>query len=74
MPEQMDEGLEEEKTLETPVDTSSHPPAGNDEESENVVDQEEVDSDPENLLHSTFMTADVGKLYILLCRALGREE
>ena len=31
-------------------------------------------SDPENLLHSTFMTADVGKLYILLCRALGREE
>ncbi|MDD9927201.1 MAG: hypothetical protein OXR03_15360, partial [Rhodospirillaceae bacterium] len=35
---------------------------------------EAQDSDPENLLHSTFMTADVGKLYILLCRALGREE
>ena len=32
------------------------------------------DSDPENLLHSTFMTADVGKLYILLTRALGRDE
>ena len=31
-------------------------------------------ADPENLLHSTFMTADVGKLYILLCRALGRDE
>ena len=30
--------------------------------------------DPENLLHSTFLTADVGKLYILLCRALGRDE
>jgi hypothetical protein len=32
------------------------------------------ESDPENLLHSTFMTADVGKLYILLTRALGRDE
>jgi hypothetical protein len=31
-------------------------------------------SDPQNLLHSTFMTADVGKLYILLCHALGRED
>ena len=31
-------------------------------------------ADPENLLHSTFMTADVGKLYILLCHALGRDE
>ncbi|MCG8546975.1 MAG: hypothetical protein MJE12_22495, partial [Alphaproteobacteria bacterium] len=29
--------------------------------------------DPENLLHSTFMTGDVGKLYLLLCRAIGRE-
>ena len=34
-------------------------------------DAQEVD--PENLLHSTFMTADVGKLYLLLCRALGRD-
>jgi hypothetical protein len=29
--------------------------------------------DPENLLHATFMTGDVGKLYLLLCRALGRD-
>ena len=29
--------------------------------------------DPENLLHSTFMTGDVGKLYLLLCRAVGRD-
>ena len=29
--------------------------------------------DPENLLHSTFMTGDVGKLYLLLCRATGRD-
>jgi hypothetical protein len=35
---------------------------------------ESRDADPENLLHSTFMTADVGKLYILLTRALGRDE
>ena len=28
--------------------------------------------DPENLLHSTFMTADVGRLYLLLCSSLGR--
>ena len=32
------------------------------------------ESDPEGLLHSTFMTSDVGKLYILLSRALGRDE
>jgi hypothetical protein len=32
------------------------------------------ESDPEKLLHTTFMTADVGKLYILLTRALGRHE
>ncbi len=30
-------------------------------------------ADPENLLHATFMTADVGKLYVLLNRALGRD-
>jgi hypothetical protein len=29
--------------------------------------------DPENLLHSTFMTADVGRLFLLLSRALGRD-
>ena len=29
--------------------------------------------DPEKLLHSTFMTGDVGKLYLLLCRGVGRE-
>ena len=29
--------------------------------------------DPENLLHSTFMTADVGRLYLLLNRSLGRD-
>ena len=29
--------------------------------------------DPENLLHSTFMTADVGRLYLLLTRSLGRD-
>jgi hypothetical protein len=29
--------------------------------------------DPENLLHSTFMTADVGRLFLLLNRALGRD-
>ncbi len=29
-------------------------------------------SDPENLLHSTFLTSDVGKLYILLSNATGR--
>ena len=31
-------------------------------------------ADPENLMHSTFTTADVGKLYILLNRALGRDD
>ncbi len=30
------------------------------------------ESDPENLLSSTFVTADVGKLYVLLSRAIGR--
>lgn len=35
---------------------------------------ESESADPEHLLHSTFMTADVGKLHILLNRALGREE
>lgn len=30
------------------------------------------ESDPENLLSSTFVTADVGKLYLLLSRAVGR--
>ena len=30
------------------------------------------ESDPENLLSSTFVTADVGKLYVLLSRAVGR--
>ena len=36
--------------------------------------KESEDSDPENLLHATFMTADVGKLYLMLCRAVGREN
>jgi hypothetical protein len=31
-------------------------------------------TDPEHLIHSTFLTSDVGKLYILLCRGAGREE
>ena len=35
--------------------------------------EDSLEVDPENLLHSTFMTADVGKLYLLLCRALGRD-
>ena len=30
------------------------------------------ESDPENLLSSTFVTSDVGKLYVLLSRATGR--
>ena len=30
--------------------------------------------DPEQLLHSTFLTADVGKLYLMLCGAMGRDE
>lgn len=31
-------------------------------------------SDSENLLHATFLTSDVGKLYIILNKALGRED
>ena len=30
--------------------------------------------DYENLLHTTFMTADIGKLYLLLSRAVGKEK
>ncbi len=30
------------------------------------------ESDPENLLSSTFVTSDIGKLYVLLSRTLGR--
>ena len=30
------------------------------------------ESDPENLLSSTFLSADVGKLYLLLARSVGR--
>ncbi|HBM13989.1 MAG TPA: hypothetical protein DD390_14945 [Rhodospirillaceae bacterium] len=37
-----------------------------------LIDSEATD--PEHLIHSTFVTSDVGKLYILLCRATGREE
>lgn len=35
---------------------------------------EAKECDPEQLLHSTFLTADVGKLYLMLCSAIGREE
>ncbi len=38
-----------------------------------LLEESEI-TDPEHLLHSTFLTSDVGKLYILLCRATGREE
>lgn len=31
-------------------------------------------SDSENLLHATFLTSDVGKLYIILSKALGKDE
>ena len=30
------------------------------------------ESDPENLLSSTFLSADIGKLYLLLARSVGR--
>jgi len=33
-----------------------------------------TDCDPENLLSTTFLTADVGKLYIILSRSLGRAQ
>ena len=33
---------------------------------------EASESDPDNLLSSTFLSADVGKLYLLLARAVGR--
>ena len=33
---------------------------------------EAKESDPENLLGSTFLSADVGKLYMLLGRSVGR--
>ena len=32
------------------------------------------DLDYQNLLRTTFLTADVGKLYLLLCRAIGHEQ
>jgi hypothetical protein len=35
---------------------------------------EAKECDPEQLLHSTFLTADVGKLYLMLCSAMGRED
>lgn len=33
-----------------------------------------ADCDPENVLSATFLTADVGKLYLLLARAVGRQQ
>ncbi len=33
-----------------------------------------TDCDPENLLSTTFLTADVGKLYLILSRSLGRTQ
>ena len=30
------------------------------------------ESDPENLLSSTFLSADIGKLYLVLARSVGR--
>ena len=30
--------------------------------------------DPENVLSATFLTADVGKLYLLLARSIGRTQ
>ena len=32
------------------------------------------DCDPENMLSATFLTADVGKLYLILSRSLGRAQ
>ena len=43
------------------------------EQFDRLLDQAKA-NDPEHLLQSTFMTADVGKLYVLLCHATGREE
>ncbi|MEX2629811.1 MAG: hypothetical protein WD341_07720 [Tistlia sp.] len=33
-----------------------------------------AECDPENVLSATFLTADVGKLYLLLARAVGRQQ
>ena len=33
-----------------------------------------TDCDPEQVLSATFLTADVGKLYLLLSRSLGRTQ
>jgi hypothetical protein len=32
------------------------------------------DSDPDQVLSAAFLTADVGKLYLLLARSLGRQQ
>jgi hypothetical protein len=32
------------------------------------------ESDPEQVLSAAFLTADVGKLYLLLARSLGRQQ
>ena len=40
---------------------------------ETLLDQA-TDCDPENLLSTTFLTADVGKLYIILSRSLERTQ
>lgn len=41
------------------------------EQFESLLNQAK-ESDPENLLSSTFVTSDIGKLYVLLSRTLGR--
>jgi hypothetical protein len=43
------------------------------EQFETLLDRA-TDCDPENLLSTTFLTADVGKLYIILSRSLGRTQ